>query len=385
MNVQRHRKPARVFLREWCVLPLVLVVFLLTGCGRQAELGVSAFEIERHSWDSLQVEVTFASHPRWGPPRAVEPRQYVLRLFNAAYDPVYEGAGPGIPVPDGVLGSQERLVIEACGLIGDVEVCDQRMIEASPKRVEFASDLVYPEHGQYERGAYDFAFRLERKSFDSEEWEAVPNGQVSGAYLVATVEGRPETSIRVPLDGGNGRFDLSRHENFPEFEFRVLRGLKNGEPVPIQFELFAGAATERPLLATMERVVREKTRDERQTELEEFVRLASERLLEKLERFDEARAWIRQWTFDPDTKRYEIGIRLSWGGRFFDRRVVEGNLEVGEDGSNAIFTMRDLSRDARRTWWRHIGEERVPLGTLEIEEQDEAVPQPVAHEIARRL
>ena len=377
----RNRLPQQV--------PAVAIVALLvlTGCGASSSVGVAEFEVERLSWDSLRVEIAFARHFVIGSDQPVQPDELQFRLFDADYNALYEGAGPIVPVPDSRLGSEERLVVEACGTIEGVSICEQRMIETSPKRILFADDLTYPFHGQYERGAFDFAFRMERKVFDSDAWEPLPDAEVKDAYLVATVDGKPETSIRVSLDAARGRFDLSQHENFPEFEFRMIRGLKNGDAVPVRLELFAGLSGNAQRLASLERIVREKSREERESEMEEYVRLAVERLLEAFEPYDFARAWVRDWRFDPETRQYDVHVKVAWDGRHMDRGELDGNLLIGEDGSNAVFERDDLNRTARRLWRRHIGQDRVMLGYLELEPEtaEPAVSENVIHEIARRF
>ena len=287
----------------------------------------------------------------------------------------------------GNIGSEERLVVEACGTIEGVSICEQRIIETSPKRILFAEDLTYPVHGQYERGAFDFAFRMERQAFESDAWEPLPDVEIDDAYLVATVEGKPETSVRVPVDAARGRFDLSRYENFPEFEFRMIRGLKNGDAVPVRLELFAGLSGDEQRLASLERIVREKSREERESEMEEYVRLAVERLLEAFEPYDHARAWVRDWRFDSETRQYDVHVKVAWDGRHSDRGELDGNLLFREDGTSAVFERDDLNRMARRLWRRQIGEDRVMLGSLKLnsEESEPAVAENVIHEITRRF
>src|SRR5690606_23810201 len=98
------------------------------------------------------------------------------------------------------------------------------------------------------------------------------------------------------------------------------------DAVPVRIEVYAGLEGEAGPLATLERIVREKSREEREEEMELFVRLAAERLLDRFEPYDDGRAYVRRWSFDKDSRRYEVRLRLSWGQLFFGRRVVDGVL-----------------------------------------------------------
>ncbi|HEX7069898.1 MAG TPA: hypothetical protein VF190_03790 [Rhodothermales bacterium] len=345
------------------------------------ELGT--LEVQPLSWDSLRVEVGFAERGI-GPPRPVDVDSVVFRLFDGEYQTLYEGTGPVVPVPDSKLGDRERLVLEACGTLHGTTVCDQRMLQASPKRVTFREDLTYPRDGRYDRGDYSFAFRLERQAFEGGQWEELPGTPMTSAYLVASVDGDTDTSVRVPISAAGGEFDLSRYENYATFDYRMRRALERRDAVPVQIEVYAGLDGEAGPLATLERIVREKSREEREEEMERFVQLAAERLLERFEPYDDGRAYVRRWAFDEDSRRYEVRLRLTWGHLFFGRRVVDGELSVGEDGSDAVFTQHDLNREARRPWRQRIGRDRVALGTLEWESPETDLD-PDESGITRRL
>ena len=379
----KRRGAAGRGLRALAALLFLPLVLSMVSCGGR-EMYHSTLEVDPASWDTIDVDVRFAVRGVLGPARPTEADDVTVKLYDADYELLYEGPGPAIPVPDAALQSQERLVVEACGTIEVATVCQQRTLEASPKRIRLQENLTYPRHGRYDRGSYDFDFVLERQVFGSDAWEPVPEARLPEVYLVASVEGQAESAIRIPVSAPSGQFDLSRYDNFMEFEYRMLRALERRNEVPVQLQLYSDLDEAVPL-ASFERIVRHKTREQREEELERWVRLAAERLLERFEPYDGARAYVRDWDFDPDTRRYDIQIRLSWGHLFFDRREVIGDLEVGEDGTDAVFIQRDLSRAARRPWRQRVGGDRVVLGTLEWEPPESDHEAPRAQEIARRF
>lgn len=342
----------------------LFVLILASGCGWREELQLARLDVNHTSWDVAEVDVGFASRSALGPARAIEGRDLILRLFDRNYELIFEGPGPVLTIPDARLGDRERLVLEACGTVETARICDQRVLEASPKRIRFKEEVDYPERGRYDRGSYDFAFAVERQEFGSEAWEEIAGVVGPAAYLIAMVEGRPETSVRVPLAGSRGQFDLSRHENYTEFEYRVLHGLERGRPVPVQLRLFAAIDEQPEELAVVDRVVEERTRDQRRHEVERLVREAATRLLAFFEPYDNARAHVRGWSFDEHARRYEIRLSLVWVSSRFARGIVEGDLEVGENGLGAIFVRRGMNRDVRRFWYERLGGDYVELGTL---------------------
>ena len=354
-----------------CLLPAFVV--LLSGCGARQAYRVDRLELRRAGWDTLLVDVSFTRSTVVGGSAPVEPDTAFTSVFDDAYRVIYAGAPGSIPIPDRRLGDEAPITVEACGIIGARRTCVQDVLYASPKRMTVGEDIDFPSGRGFAEGSYAFAFRIERRSYGGERWERIDPVGVGG-YVTVEVVGRRKQEqgiVRFPVVRWQGRFDLSRHAQYPNFRYDLDEALFDEARAKVRFHIHASLGGESRLLKTVDREVLRKTDDERAEEVHHLVEQASKRLLDDLgllSRDRPAMAYVDGWTFNRILRIYRIEMRLRWGGSFRSRRNlrVRGELEVGEDGSDALFRLHAGNQSVVQRWREQSGGDTMDLGTLDI-------------------
>ncbi len=344
----------------------MFAVVALSACGSRTGVVVTGFEVARTSWDTLRVHVAFGARRLFGDPRPIRPDETTIHVFDAAFDTLYAGTDPVLPIPDADLGSEERLLVEVCGAFGAHRVCEQRALRASPKRVLAEPDIEYPVDERYERGRFRFGFAVERQRFGEQTWEPVARRRPVEGFMLAYVDTEVGAPVRVPFSRNRGRFDLASLDHYRDFKYALQTELFDGREAAVRFDVYADLmGADQPLTSVEKRIV-QKTNEERMAEVAAFVREAGARVLERLG-LDPGRrrvyVFVDDWTYDPGARVYTVTVELHWASGFFSRRwhELDGRLVVNEDGSEARFERTRAKDDAERRW-----RERIPADTLRI-------------------
>lgn len=363
-------------------LLLLFPVMVLAGCGGEP-YRVQRFDVVRHSWDTLQVQVTFVRKALFGPGEVVQPRSVIWQVFNARYDTLYAGSAARIPVPDADLGDEEALLVEVCGLFADGRICDQRSLNASPKRIEVQDSLVYPLQNSYERGTYRLRFQMMRKQYGSVAWEPVaPTNPLQGFFRVY-VEGGQEQPLQVPFVQTQGRFDLSQLEGYQDFLFRLRSRLMDAQEAAVYFDVYVRLGSTEVQLASLERLVRHKTDQERLAEAGLYAQVGAEQVVRHLAGAVDPNAlhvFLGEWAYNRLTRQYTLDLEVYWKGETWAE--LRGALTVQEDGTGAVFTPRQRNAAAEAAWTaRGIGE-TLRLGTLALPQATSPSRSPAADSVA---
>lgn len=348
-----------------------LAFFAAAGCGARTQYHVHDLRLVRSGWDSLHVDIAFAKSNVVGGSRIIQPESIEVVLFDSAYDTLYAGPPGAIIVPDIQLGDGERVVIEACGTLRERRVCTQDVTRASPKRIEARVEIEYPMGSDMTSGRYALEFDAFRAEFGGEDWQRIGTPRVTGAFRVWVdhSEARRRGLLEVPFDSPRGSFDLSRQPGYRDFRFYLDSQLLDRDTAQVVFEVHAGLNGKRSAIAEVRKAVFWKSDAEREEDVRYFARVAAERVVSELDAFLGGRrvvAYVDDWRFDSRSRTYELELEVRWEGPFFNRRsyAIEGILEVGEDGSDAVFRMRDANRRAEQRWQRRVDGQALPIGNL---------------------
>jgi len=350
-------------------LSVVAGVTLLLGCGARTEYRVEVLRIAQQGWDTLAVQVSFVEHTTLGGAKPAIPDDIQWLAFDATYDTLYSGSGDRIPFIDANLGDRERVMVEVCGRFGAFQVCEQEAVLASPKRIQLASELDYPDGTAYTKGRYHFRFQVERQIFGNESWEPIWPERPPESYMVASTLGMGKTGVTFPISGKRGRFNLERLPNSADFQYYLKSQLQDEQQAKVEFKVFAQLRAEPVYLTTIERVIRRKTDAERAYEVAFFADQIARRLLDKLQvDVPEQRvyAYIDDWTYEADAEQYQIDLEIVWKGTSWRARkyVLYGRLDVAETGYPATFTCTRCNRHADRLWRRYQRSDSIALDSL---------------------
>ncbi len=362
-------------------LALWLLLLGSGGCTWDAEYVVARFEVTPVNWDTLRVAVTFGHLPRFGKPQGAEPEQVEVFAFDGAYDTLYAGQGPLIPIPDARLASREQVLVEVCGTFGRQRVCEQQALTASPKRLHVRPEITYPERGRLEQGRYAFEAEVERQTFGADVWEPIPWTRPVRGHLLAYLDGQREQAIRIPFTRPEGRFDLTRYPAYRDYRYALDTRLLDEEEVVIRFDVWAGLGEEVEPVASVEKHIRPKTRAERTYDVASFAEQAATQILDRLgvEERRRVRAYIDGWEYNKLNRRYRIEVEVQWGGSAFGRGRyrLNGLLEVGEDGQDGRFTVLRSNRRAEHRWEEVLKAPVLALDpmVLEVEDVMETTPE----------
>lgn len=358
-------KPVRI--AWWGLVVLAVVV----GCGARKEYVVTTLDLHRTGWDTLEVEVAFGHRYPFGSAHPIEPQATTIYLFDADYDTLYAGTDARIPVDDHHLGDQEPLLVEVCGVFEVLTLCEQAATTASPKRLRLTHDIAFPEGAAFDEGRYNLRFVAERQMFDSTAWEPGEAIRNVEGYLLAYVGEHRDEAVRVPFSRNQGRFNLKRHANFDDFQYRLKSRLLDDDSAAVHFDVYAGFEGQPATrLASIEKYLQSKSEDERLEDVYTFVERAARRLLDvlRVDRDERVRAYVDDWKFNALARTYIVEMEVVWrsGGRFFGRSyTLAGVLDVHENGHNAHFRLTHTNDRGGRRWRDYVDDRSLPLGTLE--------------------
>lgn len=394
----------------FAALAALLGMVLLAGCQPLAEHARAAYDtaglrLERDGWDTLRTAPRFVRRTSLGGTRPVHPETTFVHVFDADYDTLYAGpAASAISLPDRRLASREPLLVEACGLLeGKRALCEQATVSASPKRVRAAeSRITFPEGSGFQQGRYDVRFVVERRAFRDTTWQRLEEVATPSGYLLARVESAGgQGTVRVPMSGEQGAFDLARHAGYDNFQYHLRSSLKQpgadrreGKTPPgtvVAFEVRAGlnGAPPQPV-NRVRKTVRRLTPAERARQVQLFAQGAAEAVARRLhedrgeddweDEWNETRtrATVMNWRFDRLKGHYEMDLRIRWGEgeNFFDeddRYTLEGRLTVEEGSRQARFTGERGNDRVVRRWRRRVDGDELTLGRLDAPTESDSM------------
>ncbi len=346
-------------------LPLILGACRIDGGYSVAELA-----LERDSWDSVTVSVAFDHSGALGGRVDAVPDGFAVNLYNSSFDTLYAGSHTTLAVPDAALLDSEALLVEVCGRFGRSDVCEQKGLRASPKRIRVRQRIDYPQNGDIERGNYDFDFVVERQMWNSEEWETIDrSGDVRG-FVLAYVDGFEEEGVRIPFGRKAGRFNLARLDNFRDFRYYLRSKLLEDNEARVRFAVYAGLGGDEVRVADDEKIIRKKAREVRELEAGFFVEQAAGEVLGRLTSFfgpSRSYVYLDSWQFVDGERRYTIDLEITWSSSLFRQRWyrISGTLQVDEDGRNASFLRTRGNERGIERWRDRIDGNLLGLGDLE--------------------
>ncbi|NNE71419.1 MAG: hypothetical protein HKN29_13805 [Rhodothermales bacterium] len=349
-------------------------LWLLAGCGPVLP-EVESLQVERASWDSVLVVLHFEK-PASLAARPILPDHVVVTLFDAHYDTLYTGRDSVLFVPDGMLGPNEPVLVEACGIFGTSTVCEQRPIHASPKRIDSEVVVTYPtDSEEMARGTYRLAPRLRRARFGASDWEDVEGLIPDSVEALVRVLDTEDSGLRVPMRLGGGRFDLRRAEGYRDYRFYLMSALRERGEAEVEFRLITKFRNGPLTVGSSVVSVNRKSEEEQAAEVSLLAEAAGNVLLRRLSRVSSNRrayVFVNEWEYLPDTRRYRAEIELHWKpiARRNWRELV-GRLEAGERGDRARLTLIRASDEARRAWEDEVSGEILELGNLESDPGEE--------------
>ncbi len=342
---------------------------LAVGCG--GEVRLDHLDVRRIGWDTLRVAPAFARTALFA--SAVAPDSLTVTVSDTRGRTLYAGyaARPRrpliVPVPDKLLGNAAPFMLDLCGHFGGEVVCEQEMLNASPKRFSARLDVDYPLGRDRDRLAWRVAWRQERQRSGG-AWERVPVPPHLPARLVLYVEGFPTDAAKIAFTGGAGEASLAAAPGYDDFWMRLNDPLLRGDSarVVVQLEALDGPRPE--AAATLYRWVRPPSPEERQQEAYAFADAALAGILDALETARDGRAElsVEGWRFDPLQRVYHVRLALGWSGGFLHmgRYRLAGLLSVEETSRRALFNAQYLSPDIQKLWYSRVGGETLNLGAL---------------------
>jgi len=333
---------------------LVLGSLQLFACSDTPDFVVSRFDVQQLSWDSLTVNASFEELRRLGPQKAVVPDDVRTTVYTAAYDTLYSGDDAVISIADEELGDGESLIVEICGQYRAHQACEQRAVNASPKRLLPETELHFPETDAYDRGTYRLDYRLMRRVFDGEGWESIDRRVRPETYVVAYVENSPSDAVKVPVRRAQNRFNLTRFAHYRDLRYQIKSRMMDADSAVVSFDLYTRLGAEPERVASNRVVLRERSEEERRAELYELVELAGGQLLDRLKGFfglRKAYVFINEWSYQPLDRMYKAEIELHWqSGLRSEWLDMIGNLAVMSNGTAAQFEWVQGSTAAARRW-----------------------------------
>ncbi len=350
-------------------LPAIVTLISVTSCSQHAPYAVSELNVNRSNWDTVRVEVAFARLSVLGSATPVPRPPVTVYLFDSAFDTLYSGSDLTVPVPDRTQGNGEPLLVEVCGHFDRLDVCEQRGLLASPKRIRASHDLQYPRGGDVEQGEYSVDFVVERMAWQDTLWQEVEPSAVTGYWRVY-VDGHEEESVRIPMTRKRSRFNLSGLDNYRDFSYYLRSALLERNEALVRFDLYAGFGGDETRVADAESVIRKKPREIREQEAGYFVEQASVEILRRLTSFfgpSRTYVYLDSWQFVESERQYLIEMEITWGSTFLRRRWyrISGILEVSEDGSDARFRLRRANDRGADRWRDRVDGDELRLRPLQ--------------------
>jgi hypothetical protein len=345
----------------------IALVWVIAGCGARLP-EVESLQVEQPSWDSLLVVLRFEK-PASIAATPLRPRHVIVTLFDANYDTLSTGRDSILFVPDGSLGPNEPVLVEACGVFDAGSVCEQRPIHASPKRIDTEFEVTYPlDPDEMARGRYQLKPRLRRARFGASDWEDVEGTIPDSVEALIRVLDTEDQGIRIPMRLTGGRFDLRQAAGYRDYRFYLLSAFREHGEANVEFRLVTKYRNG-PLTvgSKVVRVIR-KSEEEQASEVSRLAEAAGNRLLDALSGTSAGRrayVFVNEWEYLTDTGRYSAEIELHWRplGRRNWRELV-GQLETGEKGDRARFSLKRANDEAQRRWRDEVTGDVMSLGNL---------------------
>ena len=347
---------------------------ILAGCGAHLP-EVDSLQVEQPSWDSLLVTLRFEK-PASITATPLRPRHVIVTLFDANYDTLSTGRDSILFVPDGLLGPNEPVLVEACGVFDAGSVCEQRPIHASPKRIDTEMEVDYPtDPEEMARGSYQLRPRLRRARFGASDWEDLEGLIPDSVEALIRVLGTEDQGIRIPMRLAGGRFDLRQAPGYRDYRFYLLSAFRETGEANVEFRLITKYRNGPLTVASKVVRVNRKTEEEQSSEVSRLAEAAGNRLLRTLSGTAAGRrayVFVNEWEYLPDTRRYRAEIELHWRplGRRNWREIV-GELDTGEEGERARFTLKRANDEAQRRWRDEVSGDVMSLDDLSTSPSDE--------------
>ncbi|NNE36592.1 MAG: hypothetical protein HKN13_15265 [Rhodothermales bacterium] len=353
-----------------CISAVLLLVQFM-GCGARKEYLVDSIDVTRSSWDTVKVDVSFSRKLSLGDPQPVETPPLSVRVFDSSIDTLYVGSDLIFAIPDAALNDREIISVEACASFGTSEVCAQKGIVSSPKRVLIEDQFEYPLEGDYDSGEYEFTFKAERQVFDSDDWESIPLPDDRSGLIVVNVQNGVGDGMSVPFTRRKGKFELENRRNNADFRRDLLKGLLEDNEVTVAFDVFTNAFAIRDPILQRELVVDSKSLATREVEAGLFVEETSRRLVGQLRTFPlgpQRFAYLDSWSYDRESRSYTIRLSFGWRSSFIRSRYFDlsGILTVNEDGSDGSFEITSGNSRGLRRWDQRFGSRSVAMEALPV-------------------
>ena len=284
------------------LLALSTVCFI--GCGARENIVISSLDIKQDRWDSLQVSVAFAHRAAFARELPVNVDSLYIVAYNASYDTLYVGNDSVFHIADANLGNRERVLLEVCGHVTHIQVCEQTSVESSPKRISLEPDIAYPYKDRVYQGSYRLPFIVERQSFgieNQEAWEKVDRTRPIQGFIRAYVTGKEDESVHFPFTKRQDAFNLTHHANYKDFKYYIDSYLLDYNQANVQFDIFVDIEGFTDVVGSVTREVALKTREEQQVDVAKYAKLAAEQLVELLNPYLEDRrniVYINSWEYN---------------------------------------------------------------------------------------
>ena len=364
---------------KWILLALSTVC--LIGCGAREDIVVSKLDVKQNHWDSLEVNVDFAQRAVFSRVHPVSVDSLYIVAFNASYDTIYAGNDSIFYIADANLGNRERILLEVCGHVELIQVCEQTGIEASPKRIQIEPEFAYPYKNRFYQGSYKLPFIVERQAFGIEQegaWEKVTRTNPIQGFIRAFVTGKEDESVHFPFTKRQDAFNLTHHSNYKDFKYYIDSALLDYNEANVQFDIFVDIAGFSDVIGSVTREIALKTAEEQQVDVANFAKLAAEQLVDLLSPYHEDRrnvVYINSWNYNRFKRMYLVDMEIEWEGSLFTRNkyIIAGKLEVYENDLRSSFRMTDTNRRAQRLWDRTADGPVLPLKPLDTFKKDEPV------------
>lgn len=366
-----------------------LLILLLAGCVKSPSFVVENLVVERSSWDVLEVRATFLNYPDIGPEKRIVPDIVVFTIFDASYDTLYVGDGGSLEIFDRDLGDREQFLVEVCGFYLTQSACEQQVLTASPKRVIAEYEVEFlAEVPSFDKGKIYVATSLERQIFNSAEWEHIRSPSRKELFVQTYVENQPEAGVRIPISRSRSGFTLSRHTGYRDLRYYIQSSMMDSDSAVVMFDLYARTSEAPALIESRRIVLRNKTDQERMSEIRILAELTGEQVLRDVSSFFGTRrayVFINEWSFEALDKGYHAQIELHWQDAFRGEwSDLSGELYVRADGTMGTFTFVRGSERAERKWFEQIEGSMLELEPLFSEFESENQSQPEQEPPKRR-
>ncbi len=332
---------------------LFISCLLVVGCGAREEIVVSKFALTHQGWDTLAVSVGFASKTVLSGTKSVKQDSTRIVAFNASYDTLYAGSDSIFVISDADLGNQERVLVEVCGEVKAVVVCEQGMTSASPKRVTVEPNIKYPLRKKVFEGEYRLPFLVER--LEGEEWKQIRSSSSLQGFMKAYVQGKEEEAIVLPFTQQRGDFNLAYKNNYKDFKFYLDSALLDRNEANVVFDVYVDLEGVADVVGSVSKEIKVKTDEEHKEDLALVVEEAADWIIEHLTPFLRRKkntVFIDQWSYNTFKKMYAVEMEVEWRGSMFNRSKynLSGLLEVYEEGNRATFKIKEGNRRAVQRW-----------------------------------